>query len=811
MEISVFLCINIKVIRGTCMGNIIKDNEFELENFFAINLGLLCVSDLEGTLLKLSKGWESVTGISISEMEGKRFLDFVHPEDIDSTLNVINDLGKDDSIIKFINRYIGMNNSYRYIEWHTQIHNQLIYAIAYDITEQLKLSEEFEEQKDYAQLLLDTVPSAVFSVNKSSRITSWNKRAEEITGYSREEIIGENCTIFSEEPCKEGCGLYCLDIEKPIYNKLCTIKNKSGEFLNISKNVNLLRNHEHQVIGGIECFENITDNLKVEERLKESEERYAAIVNNAPEIVLIHQNGIIVFINHSGVKSSGFEVSEIVGKSIFDFLTEESRSNVASVMKRRETESRIEDYELQFVTKSQKVVDLIVKSSEIKYNNSKAILTVLIDITERRKMEDELRAKENILSAVSFSIKQLLDIPDYYQAVGTCIEVLGKAIGVDRVYMFENTYDEDGNGTTSQMLEWNSGIKSPEMNNVQLQNVEFSRIMTVIDTLQEGKPFYGIVKDFKNDEFKQILIDLNIFSIIIFPVFVNRVFWGFIGFDECRFERVWTEGEFSTLSAFTNSLERAIERRLVEEELLKAKFASEAANIMKGQFLANMSHEIRTPMNGIIGFLELIQRTNLSFEQKEYVREAQSASEILLYLINDILDFSKIEAGKLTVEKIRYNIRTAIEDAVSIIMPKANEKNIEVNVNVKENVPEEVIGDPARLRQVMNNLVSNAVKFTDEGEVNIIVDCETIDNKRVKICIEVQDTGIGISQEAIDRLFKPFIQADSSTTRKFGGTGLGLLRINTIYELGLQLEEQGKIGDLLACENTFSQIKINLK
>lgn len=135
MEISVFLCINIQVIRGTCMGNIIKDNEFELENFFAINLGLLCVSDLEGTLLKLSKGWESVTGIPISEMEGKRFLDFVHPEDIDSTLNVINDLGKDDSIIKFITRYIGMNNSYRYIEWHTQIHNQLIYAIAYDITE----------------------------------------------------------------------------------------------------------------------------------------------------------------------------------------------------------------------------------------------------------------------------------------------------------------------------------------------------------------------------------------------------------------------------------------------------------------------------------------------------------------------------------------------------------------------------------------------------------------------------------------------------------------------------------------------------
>lgn len=319
---------------------------------------------------------------------------------------------------------------------------------------------------------------------------------------------------------------------------------------------------------------------------------------------------------------------------------------------------------------------------------------------------------------------------------------------------------------------------------------------------------------------------VGIVSFILLALFVSRLFINPImilanyseklrdGDLNTRLPQNVMKDEFSTLAETINEyanrqqqskkyLENEISKRTTE--LVAAKEDAEQASSTKSEFLANMSHEIRTPMNGVLGMLELLQGTSLNDKQNNYTQTAHDSATSLLDIINDILDFSKIQAGQLYLEEVAFNLRDTVEDVAVSLANLASAKNIEINCYVPVDLQANVSGDPLRLRQVITNLVSNAIKFTEQGEVDICVNITEETSKDICVKFSIKDSGIGISRHKQDTLFKPFKQADGSTTRQYGGTGLGLSISKQIVkqmggEIGVSsIEKKGSIFWFSVC------------
>jgi len=457
----------------------------ELEGFFNVSLDLLCIADLEGRFIKVNRAWGEILGYNPSELENKSFLDFVHPEDMDSTLKAISGLGKGENVLNFVNRYRCRDGEYRYIEWRSHPHGSLIYSAARDIT----------------------------------------------------------------------------------------------------------------------------DRIQAEEALRYSEQRFKDVAEAAGEYIWENNvDGVYTFATARISEVLGRPLDEIIGSSPFDFIP-------------REDQEKVVNHFLDKAKKGQSFSNLEHRS---------------------------------FLPDGSIIWQRVTGLPMFDQNGG----LLG--------------YRGAG-----------------------------------LDITQEVK---------------------------------------------------------------------------AREAMQQAREAAEAANLAKSEFLANMSHEIRTPMNAVIGLSQLLLQTDLSEQQQDYLLKIHNSSRMLLGIINDILDYSKIEAGKLELEERSFHLDELLDQVVALFGSAASAKGLELLFRVDPEVPKRLVGDSLRLGQVLTNLTSNAIKFTEEGNVKLDISANSSSEDRASLCFEVRDTGIGMDESQQKRLFQSFSQGDTSTTRKYGGTGLGLVISRKLVE-----------------------------
>ncbi len=481
---------------------------------------------------------------------------------------------------------------------------------------------------------------------------------------------------------------------------------------------------------------------KTNKALCQSEAKYRSIFESMEDVYYeTDVHGAITVLSSSVYRLAGWRPEELMGKPVADVYTDPNdRNNFIALLMR---EKYAKDYELLLRKKDGSTIH-VSAGAQLLFDgqgNFSGVAGVLRDISERKEAEAararDVIALKNAERALRENEKRLTKILDTVQAGIILIDAETR-----RIVSVNNAACKMYRGKPEELL---------------------GRVChkVLCPAADDACPILDLRQAVDNSERVLLKKDGRGLPILksVVPIELNN--------------RTFLLESFIDLS----------KQKKMEADLLRAKAAAEAANRAKSEFLANMSHEIRTPMNGVIGMTGLLLETDLTPEQREYADVVRKSGKSLLSLINDILDFSKIEARKLELEILDFDLSTIVEDTAELFAPKAHERGLEIVCFVDVGVPVSIKGDPGRLQQVLSNLVGNAVKFTEKGEIDITVSLTGVEDSEAKLLFEVRDTGIGIAPDILPALFSPFSQADGSTTRKYGGTGLGLAISKQLVQL----------------------------
>ena len=682
-------------------------------------------------------------------------------------------------------------------------------SIQKEISREKETEQELLRTTSFQKAILNSSATAIISTNLNGIIQSFNHAATEMFGFEPEEVIGIKTPLLFHDKaeidkrvqksndqniCYFGIGDFIqanhgLNVNPEVLEYTCVHKN--GTRFPVTLTVTALRNESNSITGYLGMAQDITELQKQYEELQITNLRFRSLISSMQAGVMVEdENRNIVLVNQyfCDLFSIPLNPNQLIGANC-EPAAEDSKQlftnpemfvkDINNTLKIRKI---VTNFELQMVNGRTFERDFIPLEDLGKKNHG--ILWIYRDITTRKTNERDLLRQSRILNGTAQAMNFLLTTHDHDLAIQKALETIGLATGVDRVYIFENNENpETGEALFSQQFEWTANGIVQQIGNLEMQNMSYKEnFPNWYNVLKAGHTVSGLRDSFPENE-RLILEDQDIKSIIAAPIFVQDQLWGMVGFDDCTIGINWSENELSIITALAGSIGGSISKSIIENELIGARHIAEYATKTKSEFLATMSHEIRTPMNGVIGMTSLLMQTQLTPDQRDYAETIRVSGELLLDVINDILDFSKIESGKMILEEHHFDLRMAIEDVLDLMAAATLEKNLGLYFEVDAAIPGRINGDLTRLRQILVNLVGNAVKFTPDGEIVIRVrQVEQIGNKAtLEFCIK--DTGVGIPEAKIGLLFKPFSQVDASTTRKFGGTGLGLAICSKLIDL----------------------------
>ena len=607
------------------------------------------------------------------------------------------------------------------------------------------------EEKKYRRIF-DNIQDIYFETAMDGTILEISPSVESYFQYRRKEIIGTDIVQLYASPYRRDAFVEAIKEKGQVKDFQTLLMDKDGRRVPCSLNAFLATDVENRSATIVGSLRDISSHKRLEKVLRENEEQYRNLYQT-PLVGLYRSrisDGKVLNANRTTAKILGFkdEATLIDSYCLADTYSPDRRREL---LRQLEENGQVRGFEIES-TAADGITKNLAVSAKI-YPEKGYIEGVILDVTHQKATEKALHETETLYSTLFDGASDAIFIHDPKK---------NRFMDVNRVAFQSLGYSRE------ELLRMSpKDIFLPEI---------AGHIPEQIDLLRDDEHLIYDCIHVKKDG-SQI------------PVEVSSQFI-----------------EYSGHPVVLSIARNISDRKRVEAELKTAKESAEAANIAKSQFLANMSHEIRTPMNGIIGTCDLLLDTDLAPKQRELLEILSSSGKSLLSLINDILDLSKIEAGKFELERIAFSVRKVMEDVTDTFLPKATEKALELVLDIPPALPESVLADPLRLRQILVNLVSNALKFTDKGEICLGVNCREETETTVLLHFTVSDTGIGIAPQYHDDLFNAFTQADGSITRKYGGTGLGLAicrRLTTLMGGELWLESKQGQGSAFSFTARF--------